>query len=1699
MNTSQSSEWVNLILTIVKLWIFSGGVLLLHRISSRYGLAPLLVYLGGIAALLSSGWLADASIDLLRGHSDIQISTALSPVILSGVLVLYVVDGTAAARLGIISFLGVAAVALISSPLDQSATTSNLRLITAFIVAFALSQVVVTITYQAVSNRMRRLSWLAAGIALLISLWIGASIPLILSFPQASLLDILQDKLVNSILSTLSVWPLVALYLTHIAPNLTGFAGMQPRRSLDILSRKLDRIDIPPTRSGVQLQQKAQDLSALYDASHIFLSHLEVDTIVENVCKQAVDDFGFEMAWLGLITTNKNNKAEPVTGYSSNNGYSRPEELNAMHQQVAVRTSIDQAFRTSRPVSINHLKTRSADKPHYEAIQENGYRSLSVIPLLNRRQALGVLVIYSSKEAYFTDTRIDILQSFANQAAVALTNARLLEAEQRQMEELIVLHAVATVTAEAASEDQLLEQATQIIGATLYPDNFGVLLLDTDDHVLRLHASYRTRETIRAKTIPLGQGVTGQVAADGHARLVHDVTVESNYLDYEQSTRSELCVPLKIGKHIIGVINAESKSRNAFTSTDERLLVTIASQIATAIEKVRLLQAERRRRQEAETLREATAALTSALDLQQVLDAILINLKRVVPYDSACVFLLQGDDLHAVAGIGFPESQNVIGYNFSASNMLFREIQHTRQPLCLTDAQIDHRFEAWSDTDQIRGWMGVPLISSGEVAGCLTLDNKQRGAYAQAEAELVQAFADHAAIALANAELFTKATEALAHEQHLNEVALIISSALDLPTTLQNVLRLAIEVIGAESGTLALLTPDGQSVSYPHFFNLPAELSTRSIPRGEGLVWQVITDGEPLLVSDYAQHSQATPYWVEAGVRELIAVPLIAGATHIGALELFVLSTQKHFDRRDLALAQSVAAQAAIAIQNARLYESEHKQRTLAEAVRDSTAALNSTLNFNEVLDRILINIEQVVPHDSAAIMLVESGVAYTVRTRHLINAHRDPSLSNLRYPVSEVSNLSRMAKTGQPVAIPDTHSDPGWVMQPDTMWIRSYAGAPIHIKGEVIGFLGLISGTAGFYASIDAEHLQAFADQAAIAIQNARLYAEAQRRLKEQTALQVGSAVISSTLDLNTVLNHIAEQMCRAINTTSAYLCSFDAATPTSTILAEYISSEAHELEKTSDLGVTYDLKQHFPGTIKLLESPQIVVTHIDDPDLPESERRHMQKYGARTSLIIPLQIGGQVIAYAELWESRRRREFTPEEITLCQGIAQQAAIAINNARLFEAEREQRALAVALRNTAAALNSTLNFDEVLDHILATVGDVVPHDSANILLVEDGIARMARHRGYIDSEHEASVFAVRFSVAGTPTLNYMATSGEPLAIPNTQTDTRWVDLPETRWVQSFASAPIRMKGKAIGFLGLNSAKSGFFTDTHAERLQVFADQAAISVENSRLYDAVRRHADELEYRVSERTVELAEANEQLKELDRLKDQFVSNVSHELRTPLANVKLYLGLLEHGRPQKHANYLRTLNRESARLESLIEALLQLSRLDLGTVLPNMVPVDLNQLAADFFTDRTALAADYGLSLDFRPDPDLSPTLTDLSLTTQIMSNLMTNAIHYTPRGGQITLSTCNQQKQDQNWVTFTIRDNGPGISQEDQLRLFDRFFRGEAARDSGKPGTGLGLAICKEMIEIMGGDITFESQLGRGTAFTVWLRRAYNTES
>lgn len=539
--------------------------------------------------------------------------------------------------------------------------------------------------------------------------------------------------------------------------------------------------------------------------------------------------------------------------------------------------------------------------------------------------------------------------------------------------------------------------------------------------------------------------------------------------------------------------------------------------------------------------------------------------------------------------------------------------------------------------------------------------------------------------------------------------------------------------------------------------------------------------------------------------------------------------------------------------------------------------------------------------------------------------------------------------------------------------------------------------------------------------------------------------------------------------------------------------------------------------------------------------------------------------------------------------------------------EQSQRSLADALRQTAATLVSTLDQSEVIDRILTSIDTIVANKGAGIMIVEGDVARTLQLRGYADEGiHDEIINNLHLNIHDTYTLQSVIESGQPCFIGDVHEEPRWKIVPGLDWVRSHITVPIRLNNSVIGFVNVDSPIPNVYTQTDVERLQAFADQAAIAINNAQMYRRVTEQALLLEERVAERTAQLGHERAQLgailasmtegviygemidgevflrfvnpalieatgfdeamwmrdgihllkrgspdevrfddlfqeglrhlltigrwkselhiprrdgssylaaisaarvqregrpfgvvavlrdisqeKALEVQKARFVAYASHELRTPLTNMKTRLYLLKK-QPQRLDEHVMILEEVTNRMRGLVEDLLDLSRFERGTLDLRLIETDLNDLIMRVVNLQREEAESKHLKLlcDLPAEPLFANV--DRERLTQVITNLVVNAINYTPALGSVTvrLRSLPDKSYEHTTAIIEIQDTGIGISDENRANIFQPFFR--VASDV--QGTGLGLSIAREIVALHGGDITVSSILGQGSTFSVTL--------
>ncbi|MHB1390045.1 MAG: PAS domain-containing sensor histidine kinase [Thermoleophilia bacterium] len=486
----------------------------------------------------------------------------------------------------------------------------------------------------------------------------------------------------------------------------------------------------------------------------------------------------------------------------------------------------------------------------------------------------------------------------------------------------------------------------------------------------------------------------------------------------------------------------------------------------------------------------------------------------------------------------------------------------------------------------------------------------------------------------------------------------------------------------------------------------------------------------------------------------------------------------------------------------------------------------------------------------------------------------------------------------------------------------------------------------------------------------------------------------------------------------------------------------------------------------------------------------------GVHTLLAVPLMIGERRLGTLGLFGMSAEHTFTEEKKDLVLAVARQAALAIDNARLFGEVTDRLRVQQELTRSALSIASGLKLDEVLRQVIRSAAQVVHADAAAMAL--------------LDEDRDVVIFPQVFNLPGdfsgilTPRSEGISSGVIDTGQPRIEND--YPSAPDKReefvaaGVRAVASVPLVVGGRSIGAIGVMDTGSGhIFAQEDLDILAIISTQAAVAVENARLYGRLSDSARQLEQRVQERTEalsrmfmeserksrELEAANLRLREVDRLKSEFLANMSHELRTPLNSIigfsKLILDGLDGEISDEQRHDIDIVHTNGHELLRLIDDLLNLAKIEAGRVTLFREPVVCGDLVRDVVTSLGATASEKGLSLVIDLADDIRMIDADIGKLRQILVNLVGNAIKFT-EAGTITVAI----EQTPSDTVFSVRDSGPGLSPEAMAQIFDRFHQVQPGMAE-RGGVGLGLTISKRFVEMHGGKIWVESEVGAGSTF------------
>ncbi|MDX1435745.1 MAG: GAF domain-containing protein, partial [Anaerolineales bacterium] len=1009
-------------------------------------------------------------------------------------------------------------------------------------------------------------------------------------------------------------------------------------------------------------------------------------------------------------------------------------------------------------------------------------------------------------------------------------------AMERQLRELQVLHAVAVAGAESNNEQELIDRATSLIGDTFYSDNFGILLLDEGQQLLVHHPSYRAgADAPEQRPISLEEGICGEVARTAIPRRIDDVTRNDAYLDIDPNTVSELCVPIKVGHRVIGVINAESRLRAAFTEDDERLLTTLAGQLGPAIQRTRLLESERVRWQEAEVLRHATAGITSSLELSNVLDRILEFLDQVVPYDSASIFLVEGSHLKCVACRKFESPEKVTDQEYPAQDdPLFLEIQSSAKTMILDDVAQDRRFKQWGNTSYVHGWMGVPLVVRNQVIGLLTLDSRRPGAYGVEHAGLAQALANQAAVAIDNARLYEESQRQAIELAGLYEASLTISSVLVTEALLARLGEQVNRYFSPDSFGLFIYREDTDeveiSMAIENGREIPGLVGSRIPVDDSGLTGWVIRSREPLLIKDLAKEDlPVEPRHLTSTARAWFGVPLIARDRLLGVISL--QSFQPHtYNQSDMRLLQSLAAQVATALENVRLYEEARRGFERQEALNAVIATAASETELRKILSIALDRTMRAMDLSSGGIWVGDVTITRELPEHFITKLQETSAATGIG-----MDDLEETVVIRDWAAV--KRDDP---YQPFAKWflkmgIHTSVMAPIKADGQTTGGLYLFPRGRTKWSRDDVSFVETVGKQLGGAIEKLRLFNQAEVNAFTLATLFEAGREISTTIELEPLLELICR---RAVQLTEA-----------DRSLVILFSDESYKVANSAHLGFDGSLNNRditdafYDLSTWVMEhrKPAIVADYSEDPRGGTSRSAELEWISeiVGPALALPLNTADKALGALLLMRNPGRRAFDTEDLDLLLMMVGQATMALGNASLFDEVRKHALYQSALLTLSTELASALDIDEICDRVVTSLQELLGYENVGIFLVDEftGERVLTSSVGLFEAPDNWRLERGA-GVSERPLID-----GKLHYTPDVTADPDYIPgLPSGAEVD----VPIRIDGKNIGVLIVQKLDPNSFYQEDFRVLQAAASQAGSAISRAKLLETERRRGAEFE-------------------------------------------------------------------------------------------------------------------------------------------------------------------------------------------------------------------------------------------------------------
>ncbi|OQX62252.1 MAG: hypothetical protein B5M51_06380 [Anaerolinea sp. 4484_236] len=1291
------------------------------------------------------------------------------------------------------------------------------------------------------------------------------------------------------------------------------------------------------------------------------------------------------------------------------------------------------------PLAAPPSKPPAVYEPSIAPVTKTGYRSLQTrsitaerstlaVPVNIQEDKVGLLEFIDENRQQWSNEEQQLVKEVALQLSLALETAYLFQQTESQAWELEVLNNMGRDLSELLEIENILQIIHKYTSQLMDASSFLVAFYDAQTGTLSFPYAWEDNEPINIPSMTNKRGLTQYVIDSKKPLLISkdvDKTREMlglNKLIIGKPAQSWLGVPMLVGDEAIGAIALQNQTRSGvFNSHHRDLLLSIARQGVISIQNARLFRQTQTALNETQILLATSNTASQSLVLEKTLQDVLrqINIATDIDVSLIALFNSQTQQLELAAEQNLP-------------------------------ATLKQSFNQEGFTDTL----------------CL-----------------LQAIAQQIGVAIENAHLFEETQQRSQELVLINRIVSEVASSFDLNKSLGIVATELGKAINVQT-RIALINEGGATstviAGYSPNPNRPPVKGLEIPIAGNPSTEQVIETKKTLIIENAQENPLTAPIHEmmrQHNIHSLGIFPLIVQNEVIGTVGLDILEEGRSFRENEIRLAETIITQAATAIQNARLFNEVQRRSTQLQAAAEVSRTASSMLDPNPLLretvnlirDRFglyyvgvfLIDEEGTFSGEARKWAVLQAGTGEAgrlqVERRHQLEIGGSSMVGQcIRDGKANISQLaSEEAQRFSNPLLPDTKSE---------------MALPLISRGNTIGAMSIQSTKANAFTKEDIAVFQTMADQVANALQNAKLFNQTERDAHELKVLNEMSQALSTELNVAEIIQTIYQYVSHLMDTS-------------------YFFVALHQEEQNLiefPLVVENNVKSKLPPMQKREGLTQYVIDTKSSLLIGENIEQKIQELGleriiegspAKSWLGVPMMLGDKVLGVISAQNTNRPRVFNEHHRELLMSVAQQSAIAIQNANLFEQTQRQLANISTIQEITSDLSAALTFTGVVNTLLAHLASAIStHTSSLFTVEEETIIRAGVYPSLKDSPPINEVL----SLSNYPLIATAIKTAKPLirSIEDDQLPELVREELQATGIAYDALIPITGADGILGILSLSRKQSEEnFTEDEISLAITLANQAAVAIQNARLYEEQRETA------------------ERLREVDKLKSQFLANMSHELRTPLNSIigfsRVILRGIDGPITDLQEKDLTAVHESGQHLLTMINDILDISKIESGKMEIAIEDVIIPDIIESVLTTASGLVKDKPVKLEKDIEANLPIARADSVRVRQILLNFLSNAAKFTEEGSITVKANAIDARTK---IRISVTDTGPGIAEEDQDKLFKRFSQvdGSTTREAG--GTGLGLSISRQLANMQHGDIGMTSNIGEGSTFFFTLPAA-----